>query len=140
MLKKKKRHWSRNKCFSCRFAPYIACAQLYTFPIVPAYSQAPKASKTTSTLQLTFCIFFNFYFFCLLCGAHVGYGYTSRAGAMRCFAPPFALGFWQRQNPSAHSRDLHVRMCRDLICKLENNECEIIKDLNHKKHVYIYIY
>ena len=33
--------WSRNKCFPHGFAPYLACAKLYTFPLFPAYSQAP---------------------------------------------------------------------------------------------------
>ena len=50
-------------CFPYGFAPYFACAKLlYTFPMVPAYSQAPWASKTTSKLQFTFCIFSAFTF------------------------------------------------------------------------------
>ena len=33
--------WSRNRCFPYGFAQYFACAELYTFPMVPAYSQPP---------------------------------------------------------------------------------------------------
>ena len=32
--------WSRNMCFSYGLARYSACAKMYTFPMVPAYSQA----------------------------------------------------------------------------------------------------
>ena len=48
------------------FAAYFAWAKLYTFPMFPAYSQAPQASKTTSKIRLNFshvsqkrkCLFF----------------------------------------------------------------------------------
>ena len=50
--------------------------------MVPAYSQAPQAIKTTSTLQFAFYIFHLFFLFALLFGGHLGNGYTSRAGAM----------------------------------------------------------
>ena len=33
--------WPQNRRFSCGFAPYLACAKLYTFPMFPACAQPP---------------------------------------------------------------------------------------------------
>ena len=53
----KKVSWSRSKRFSDRFAPYVACAKLYTFSMVSACAPDPYALKTLSKLRCTLGIF-----------------------------------------------------------------------------------
>ena len=59
--------------FSNGLAPYVACAKLYTFPLVSACSQPPWAIKTPSKLRSTLRHFPNTCFL-LFWGAVGGYG------------------------------------------------------------------